>query len=367
MKTVVFLSHFDGNLYLFRLPIMRYLANNGYRVIALVPSGEYSDLFAQDKIEHIDYKIKRSSLNPFSEIAVIFRLTRILKRVKPDILHCFTIKPNLYGAIAGRLAGVKTIYATVTGLGSFFIDDSLKAKIVKNILLLGYYVIGKLCAKVLFQNSDDLNLFTQKKIVKVSKTLLIGSSGVDTNFWQKTKRGKKDKVTILFVGRLIKHKGILEFLKAARNLKNKHGDLIEFVIVGGGDKGNLFSLDSAKTIARNNRVVFEGEQKDIKPYYQAADIFVLPSYREGVSRSILEAMSMSLPIVTTNAVGCRDTIEDQIGGFLIPIGDDAALEEAIERLFNDQKLRVKMGKAARKRAVERFDVKAVVERYAKLY
>ncbi|MDR2151821.1 MAG: glycosyltransferase family 4 protein [Helicobacteraceae bacterium] len=367
-KTIVFLSHFDGNLYLFRLPIMRRLAQIGWRVIALVPSGEYSAKFADDNIEHIDYKIARSSLNPFAEAAVVFRLRKALKIIKPDILQCFTAKPNLYGAIAGKAADVKTIYAAVTGLGSFFIDESLKAKIVKTIILFGYKLIGLICKQILFQNQDDLNMFIDRKIIKRDKAFMIGSSGVDINYWTRSQNEKNaDKTTILFVGRLIKHKGIFDLLKAAKNLKAKFGDRVEFIIVGGSDRGNFSNASDEAFEAYRSIAVFEGEQKDVKTYYDRADIFVLPSYREGIPRSILEAQAMSLPVITTDTVGCRDAIENGATGFLVPVCDSVALEAAIERLIVDRSLRKKMGEAARERAKKLFDINVVIERYLTLY
>ncbi|MDR1451820.1 MAG: glycosyltransferase family 4 protein [Helicobacteraceae bacterium] len=367
-KTIVFLSHFDGNLYLFRLPVMRALVKIGWRVIALTPSGEYSGEFAKYGAEHIDYKINRSGLNPFGEAAAIFRLRDVLKKIKPDILHCFAAKPNIYGAIAGKMAGARQIYATVTGLGSFFIDDSLKAGAVKTIILFGYRLIGFFCAKILFQNDDDLRFFTDNGVVKADKALMIGSSGVDIEYWKRSKASaEKHNVVVLFVGRLIAHKGVFELLAAAKNLKQKFGDQIEFVIVGGGDRGNLSNVGEEAFKAYKQIVFFAGEQRFVKPYYDRADIFVLPSYREGAPRAVLEAQSMSLPVVTTDTIGCRDAIENHVTGLLVPVKDSSALEAAIESLFADKALRKTMGDRARLRAEKLFDANLVVKRYLALY
>ncbi|MDR3347349.1 MAG: glycosyltransferase family 4 protein [Helicobacteraceae bacterium] len=367
MKTIVFLSHFDGNLYLFRLPIMRRLSELGWRVIALVPRGNYSGAFAERGIEHIHYRINRAGLNPFGSMATIIELVRKLKAIKPDILHCFTVKPNLYGAIAGKFAGVKTTYATVTGMGSFFIERSLKARLVSFIILCGYRLAGRLCAKILFQNSDDLSYFVDRRVVPQEKAKLLGSSGIDTDRWQRSGERKNDRISILFVGRLIKHKGIFELLEAAANLKARYGESIEFVIVGASDRGNLFNADLKRVNAYGRVASFVGAQDDVWRFYNDADIFVLPSYREGVPRTVLEAMSMSLPVVTTDAIGCRETIEQEESGLFVPIGDSHALEKALERLIDDRALREKMGKAARCRALKLFDIKAVINRYLALY
>ncbi|GHV04786.1 glycosyl transferase [Campylobacterota bacterium] len=369
MRTIVFLSHFDGNLYLFRLPIMQALAERGWRVIALVPSGAYSPKFAEHGIEHIPYKINRAGLNPFGAIAAIRAIARTLKRIKPEILHCFTVKPNLYGAIAGKIAGVPRIYATVTGLGSYFIDTSYKAVFVRRVILCGYRLAGVLAHKVLFQNRDDLAFFVDRGIVRREKAAIIGSSGIDTDRWKREGARGEGECVVLSVMRLIAHKGIHELIAAARAIRAKHGDNIRFVIVGGRDEGNPSSVSEAQIEAWQSEQIagFALEQMNVKPFYETADIFVLPSYREGVPRTILEAEAMSLPIVTTDTVGCRDAIEAGVTGFLVPARDATLLEAAIERLAVDIALRRQMGENARALAVERFGINAVIARYLELY
>lgn len=367
-KTIVFLSHFDGNLYLFRLPVMEALARKGWRVIALCPAGEYSDRFAAHGIEQISYTVDRAGLNPLKELKTLLAIRTILKNIRPDILHTFTVKPNLYGAIAGRLAGVKTIFVTVTGLGSFFIDRTPKARLIRAVILIGYRLIAPLASRVLFQNEDDRALFVRKKIVPENKTVLIGSSGIDTALWQPAQK-PAGPVTVLFVGRLLVHKGVLELMIAAKNLKARHGENLRFILVGDPDCGNPSSIDAATLQNwKNERLAdFPGWQTDPRPWYEGADIFALPSHREGLPRTVLEAMAMGLPVVTTDAPGCRDTIENGVSGLLFPVGDAAALESALETLIANETLRRQMGEAARARAARLFDVRAVVERYLQLY
>ena len=369
MKTIVFLSHFDGNLYGFRLPIMRALAKSGIRVIALTPHGNFSAKFSEFNIEHIPFAIDRLSKNPFKAVVTIWRITKILRKIKPDILHCFTVKPNIFGAFAGRLAGVKIIYATVTGLGSYFISSDHKSKIVRMIILLGYKTIAPLITKMLFQNGDDLALFVRRKIIKKHKTVMIGSSGIDTALWRRQRARNNETITVLFIARLIAHKGIYELITAFRNLKTKFGDKIRFVIGGGLDGGNPSSITQATLDEwqRENIAEFAGEQTEVQKYYENADIFVLPSYREGVPRTVLEAMSKELAVVTTDTVGCRETVVDYESGLIVPPRSAEALEAALELLITDHALRRRLAANARLRAETLFDIQAVVARYLPLY
>lgn len=343
---------------------MQALVEKGYKVIALVPSGEYSEKFKDFGIIHTHYDIKRASLNPLNEIKTIFEITKIIKDIKPDILHTFTAKPNIYGAVAGKLAKVPKIYITITGLGSFFIDNSLRSKIIKNIILILYKIASKFATKVLFQNSDDEQLFVDQKIVQKSKTVMIGSSGIDTDKWQKTSDQSHKTINILFVGRLIRHKGIFELLEAYTNLQTDQKS--KLTIVGDIDPNNPSSI-TADQIERYKNIEFVGWSQNTIDFYNKADIFVLPSYREGVPRTIIEAMSMNLAVITTDTVGCKDTIDHNISGILIPVGDTEALKNALERLINDRDLREKFAKNARQKATDQFDIKTVISRYLEIY
>lgn len=367
-RTIVYLSHYDGNLYLFRLPIMLAMKKSGYRVIALVPSGEYNLLLKNSGIEVINYGVIRESLNPFKELITIHQIYKKLRAIKPNILHTFTAKPNIYGAVAGWFAKVDKIFITVTGLGSFFLDNSTKSKLVRNIIIFCYKIASKIATKILFQNSDDLKLFVDKKISSKEKTVLIGSSGIDTTIWQKTAINSSDLINILFVGRVIKHKGIEELVTAFLSLTKRYSN-IHLTVVGDIDIGNHFLLDLEilESIKTSPKISYKGWQQDTKQYYENADIFVLPSYREGIPRTVIEAMSMSLAVITTDSVGCKDTITHNRSGFLVPIKDIKSLQTALEQLITQKDLREKFGNNARKEAVNEHDISIVIKRYLALY
>jgi len=352
---VGFLSHFDGNLYQFRLPVMKELVKRGHSVYAIAPKGDFFDEFRQYGIETVEYPIDRASLNPLKEIATILEIKKRVEKLNLDILHSFTHKPNLYGAFVGS----KYYIQTVTGLGSFFIHNDLKSKIIKAMIEYGYKITSKRVKRVIFQNSDDLEMFIQRKIVSKQKALLIKSSGIDTNEWRLEQKKKKSKKPIvLMIARVIKDKGVQEFINAAEILKDK----AEFWYVGNIDRGNKNTFEPDW-----KNVKYLGFRKDIKQLIGQCDIFVLPSYREGVPRTLLEAASMSKPIVTTDVTGCKEVVDDGVNGFLVPVRDHKELARKIEILIDNENLREEFGKKSRIKAVREFDVKAVVEKYLEVY
>lgn len=366
LTKIAFLSHLDLNLYLFRLPIMIALVKQGYKVYAICPRGDKFDLFQDHGIEAIDYKIQRQSLNPFKELKTIRNIYHVIKPLNLDILQNFTVKPNIYGSIAGHLAKVPLVVNAVTGLGSFYISDSKKAKAVKVVIERLYKESNKKSNFCIFQNNDDMKYFIDKKLVAKEKAVLIKSSGIDTNKFKLSTEDKgldKNKtITVLMIARAIWHKGIKEYYEAAKLLKDEN---IEFVLIGDTDKGNL-SCASEEFLNEGN-VKWLGHRDDIKEQIEACDIFVLPSYREGVPRTLLEAASMHKPIVTTDTVGCREVVDEGYNGFLVPVKDHKILAEKILLLSRNEDLRKTMGENGRIKAIKEFDVNVVVKKYLELY
>lgn len=360
---IAFFSHLDLNLYLFRLPIMKELVKRGHSVYAITPKGEVFDKFKEFGINAIDYNIKRDSLNVFNELNTIREVKKIVKDLDVDILHTFMHKPNIYG----NLTKANNIINTITGLGSFFVDENLKAKIVRTVIIFLYKFTTKYAKKIVFQNQDDLNYFVSQNIIPSYKAVLIKSSGVDTTFFKPQKANEKllkelnidnKKPVVLMIARVIKDKGVEEYIKAASILKDK----ATFLYVGGIDKGNKNAF-----LPNWENVKYLGFRKDIKDLISISDIVVLPSYREGVPRTLLEAASMGKALVTTDSVGCREVVIDNYNGFLVPIKDYVTLSKKIEILISNPLLREKFGKNSRELAIKEFDVKIVVDKYLKLY
>ena len=362
--TIGFLSHLDLNLTLFRLPVMDALIAQGHTVYAICPTGSASQTFAAHGVIHIPYAITRSSLNPLKEVQAIQAIYLALLPLKLDILHTFTAKPNIYGTIAGTLAKIPRIINLVEGLGSFYLENDLKSRIVRTLIEKLYKQTFKLAHKVMFVNTDDPATLIQKGIINPAKVVTINGVGIDTDLWQPATT-TPTTVRVTMIARAVKHKGVHEYIAAAQTLKARYPDVI-FEFVGAPDPGNIFSVTEA-FMQSHDAITYRGHQDDIRAILQESAIFVLPSYREGLPRTTLEAMSMGLPIVTTNAVGCRDTVIDGENGFIVPVGDPHALAWAIDKLLADPDLRTLMGQKGRARAVEKYDIQAIVQAHLAVY
>lgn len=376
MKTFAFLSHLDLNLYLFRTPIMVELIKRGHKVYAICPIGDKNESLKNIGCEVINYDIDRKSLNPFSEKKSINNIYNAIKELKIDILHTFTAKPNIYGTIAAKKANVPIILNLVEGLGSFYVKNTIKNIIVRNIIERLYKKAFSLSNGCVFVNTSDPQYMIKKSLIKKDKVKIIKSVGVDTEKFSmknytsenlsniKEKLGLKDKIIILMVARAIWDKGIKEYYEAAEKLKNRYNNL-EFLLVGNTDKGNHSC--ASEEFLKNGSVQWLGHRDDIVDITAISDIYVLPSYREGLPATLMEASSMSKPIVTTDTFGCRDVVDDGENGFLVPVRDSVKLAEKIEILINDENMRKIMGQKALTKAQNEFDARKVVDQYMEYY
>jgi len=349
------------------------LVERGHEVYAISPHGDYSDKFKSDGVEHIAYEIERGSLNPFKERVFVDNIYEAIKDLELDILHTFTAKPNIYGTFAAKRAGVPVILNLVEGLGSFYVEDSLKNSIVRFMMEKLYTKAFKLSQRTVFVNSDDPRYMVEKGMIEKEKVKIIKSVGIDTELFSLERGGDlnalrtsldlKDKVVVLMVARAIWHKGIREFYEASKFFDT---DRVQFILVGDIDTGNHSS--ASEDFLKTGNVLWLGHRDDIKELTALSDIYVLPScYREGVPRTLLEAASMAKPIVTTDTVGCREVVEDGVNGFLVPVKDVDELSEKIKLLVENPIIRDSMGKEGRKKAVEEFDIKKVLRQYLELY
>lgn len=362
--TFGFLSHLDYNLWLFRLPIMQKLLTEGHIVYAICPDGEVSESFSQYGVMHIPYEIERSSLNPIKELYAIRNIYTAIKPLNLDILHTFTAKPNIYGTIAGRIAKVPRIINLVEGLGSFYLENDFKSRMIRILIELLYKQIFKLADTVMFVNHDDPDYMIYKNIISPAKVFIIKGVGIDTKAWKPLP--KEDSwIRVTMIARALKHKGVEEFIEAATILGKKYPD-VSFQFVGSPDEGNKFSV-TEKYMQSQTSINYLGHQNNIRHILSQSDIFVLPSYREGLPRTSMEALSMGLPIVTTDVVGCRETVDEGKNGFLVPSKNASALADAIETLIINKDLRHRMGEKSRFKALKEFDVATIVEQHLEVY
>lgn len=359
-----FLSHLDLNLYAFRLPVMLELKRLGHTPIAIAPEGEYLQKIREAGIEVAPYEIERKSLNPMKEIRAIQNIYETIKPLKLDILHTFTAKPNIYGTIAGRLAGVPKIINLVEGLGSFYLEEDLKSRLVRSVIEALYKRVFRLSNAVMFVNSDDPDYLINNGIVEPSKVIKINGVGIDTTEWRR-KSEAKEPLTVIMIARLIRHKGVLEYLRACQNLKAKY-PTVRFVYVGGEDMGNPSGLKK-EIFEKFDGIEYLGERSDIKELLENSHIFVLPSYKEGLPRTVLEAMSMEVAVVGADACGTRDVVRDGQTGLLVPIKDVEALESAIEKLLTDEVLRKQLAKNGREVCKKEYDIKPIIKAHLKVY
>ncbi len=376
MKNIAFLSHLDSNLYLFRLPIMRELLKRGYRVYAICPKGDKFEEFEEFGIEAISYKINRASLNPFAEKKTIANIYEAIKDLDLDILHTFTAKPNIYGTFAGKKAKVPYILNLVEGLGSFYTRDSVKNIIIRTIMERLYKKAFKLSNACVFVNSDDPNYMVGKNIIPKEKVKIIKSVGIDTKKFDMSNYDKnrilqirkqndlQDRMVVLMVARAIWDKGVGEFYEVAKKIKSLYED-VEFVLVGDTDEGN--PTCASKEYLSGGSVKWLGHRDDIADLIAVSDIFVLPSYREGLPVTLMEAASMSKPIIATKTVGCVEVVDDGYNGFLTPVKDVEILSKKIEILIKDEKLRDSMGENGRIKIQKEFEISKIVKQYMELY
>ena len=368
MKRIAFLSHIDINLYLFRLHIMKKLKAKGWDVFAIIPKGKYFNEFFRYDINAISYTMLRKSLNPIREIRVIFTIRKILKSIKPHILHTYVVKSNIYGSIAARATHVPVLINSITGLGSFYIENSSKAIFIRRILEFLYRFAFSYSKKVIFQNPDDLKYFIEKAIIPIHKAYLIRGSGVDIRKFSPPIQKPSPIYKVILISRLIKHKGIIEFCESAKILRKKYRN-IEFLLVGDFYDGNPYSVSGEyiEELHKRGIINFLGWRDDIKELIEDSHLLVLPSYREGLPNTPLEAMAMRKPIIVTSVPGCKEVVEDGVNGYKIEPKNIDVLVKKIREHYINKSFSGKAGIFGRKKAEVEFSKEKIVDMHVRLY
>ena len=369
-KKILFLVNDLSFFISHRLQIAESAVALGYSVF--VGYGELGDckisFLKKRNIEVIYIPMDRAGMNPFKEIKSLFLIFKSFSKIKPDIVHLVTIKPYLYGGIIARIIGVKGVVSSVSGLGTLFIDKKLNAKFLRALLYPIYkYAFSHPNQIVIFQNNDDLNEFTKKKILKFSKTIIISGSGVDLKNFVNLEEPFGTPV-VCFAARLIKDKGVFEYISAARLIK-KRGIDAKFLLAGDLDTKNPTGLNFSEVQEIKNEGLIEvlGYHNQISDLYAKSNIICLPSYREGLPKSLIEAAAASRAVVTTDVPGCRDAILPNKTGILVPVKNATKLAEAIIWLIQNPSRRVKMGEAGRELAEEKFQIQKVIENHLIIY
>jgi len=357
---IALISNYADSLLSFRGPLLAELSDRGHEVVVCVP-GLNPDLAEQLQLIGVasrSVSLDRTGTNPVRDFRFLQELTTFFRTTRPDIVLNYTIKPLIYGSLAAKFAGISNIFSVLTGLGYIFTGSSCKQKILR-MFIFGLYRKALAANNLLFfLNPDDLNMFRDLGLIK-EKTQIVLLPGEGISLEQFPSAQLPIEPVFLLIARLIRDKGIQEFVAAARLLRQSYPS-ISCRIVGPLDSNpTAFRADEVESWHREGIIEYLGEAKDIRQHMAAASVYVLPSYREGVPRTVLEAMSMGRPIVTTDVPGCRETVMAGENGFIVPVKDAAALAEAMERFILDPGLISKMGKRSREIAEEKFDVRKV--------
>ncbi|MGY5449797.1 glycosyltransferase family 4 protein [Agarivorans sp. MS3-6] len=362
-SSVLVIASFADSILTFRGDLLLAMQANGHQVHVAAPD------FSQAQLEQLSsmgivghaYQLQRTGLNPFKDLSSVVSLFKLIKTLQPNTVLSYTIKPVIYGSLAARLAGVRQIYSMITGLGYVFSHAiSFKQKLLHALVCTMYKLSLALNRAVFFQNPDDRELFTQQHIVPLAKTQLINGSGINLGlFAAKPLPERLPTLRFLLIARLLKDKGIYEYVAAAKILREK-GYQAEFHLAGWLDD-NPSCVDEAdlKQWIEQGLVIFHGRVDDVKPLLENCHVYVLPSYREGTPRTVLEAMATARPIVTTDAPGCRETVIDKQNGFLVAPQNGPALADALICYLQQPELLEQHGQASRQYAEQRYDVKRV--------
>jgi len=374
MKKVVIAQNISFYAWHMRFNLAKALRENGYEVIFVSSSDQFissdkkisssGDIYSQkikEEFQYFDISISRKGTNPLTDIKTLYEFYKTYKIIKPDIILHYTAKPNIYGTIAANLLGIPVIN-NIAGLGTLFIKQSPLTTIVKKL----YKFSQKRANKVFFQNTDDMNLFINNSLITRDQCSLLPGSGVDLKKFAPIETKKENStVKFLLIARLLKDKGLLEFIDAIKIIKSSYQN-VHFEILGALDHGNktAISKETLQTWIDDKLINYLGVTDDVKSVIAASDCVVLPSYREGVPRSLLEASAMGKPIIASNAVGCKEVVEDGITGYLCEVKNSLDLAKQLEKMINlSNSERETMGKKGREKIVKEFDEKIVFDRY----
>lgn len=368
MKIVLF-ANTEWYLYNFRRSLALALREAGHDVLLVSPPGPYGEKLRALGFRWVAAPMERLSLNPLRELALVNWLKHLFFAERVDLVHGFTIKCAVYGSLAARLEGIPRVNA-VAGMGYVFSSGALKARLLRPVVrMLMRLALGGKKARLILQNPDDVALFREARLVDPGAIRLIPGSGVDCRrFVPNPERRRGERFRVLLAARLLWDKGVAETVAAAGRLRAE-GRAIEFLLAGDPDPGNPAAVPEARIRGWVDEGVLKwlGHVDDMPALFATVDAVILPSYREGLPKSLIEAGACALPLVTSDAPGCREVVMDGVDGLLVPVRDAAALAAAIARLQDDPALCERLGGAARAKALAEFDERIVVARTLAVY
>jgi len=349
------------NIVNFRLGLIRALQDAGHEVIALAPPDDYGARLEALGIPYVPIAMDRKGLSPWKDLGLLVRYWRLLRRIRPDLFLGYTAKPNVYGSLAAQALGIKVIN-NVSGLGTAFIRGGLLSRLVSSLYRLAF----RRSATIFFQNEEDRALFLAKKLVRPSQARLLPGSGLDlSHFRPAGKAGTDEPFTFLLVARLLRDKGVGEYVEAARRVRASFPEA-RFQLLGFLDVENRTAVTRAEVDSwvEEGLIDYLGQADDVRPFIGAADCVVLPSYREGLPRTLLEAAAMAKPLIATDVPGCRHVVEPGVTGLLCGPRDAGALAGAmVEMIRAAPERRAEWGRAGREKVEREFDERIVASLY----
>ena len=353
-NTIAIIYNATHHVLLFKAELIKSIKKNGYRVVVLASVDNYTEKLKEIVDEFHEIKLDSSGVNPIKDTYLIFQIYNICKIIKPTAVLNFTIKPVIYGTFVARLLGGVPVINTITGLGTAFISTGFTNKVAKCF----YKFTFKHSHLVFFQNPDDQQFFKELNIISRDNTKLVSGSGVDLVKFKPIKNKKRENIKILFIGRIIADKGIYELIESAKIIKKEYSN-VTFILMGmlGVKNRTSISKNEVDNWVNNGLIEFVPFKDDIRCILGDSDLVVLPSYREGTPKTLIEAASMGKPLIATNVPGCREVVIDEVNGFLCQVKNPVSLANKIKKFIElDYSRKIEMGKKSRELAEEKFDI-----------
>ncbi|WP_232098069.1 glycosyltransferase family 4 protein [Aeromonas caviae] len=360
-KKLAFVANTAWSMFNFRHGLLKRLLSDGYHISVVTPNDKFSGKLKDMGCDVIDLPMSAKGVNPFDDIKLVTLLYRYYRKLNPDFIIHYTIKPNIYGSLAAKMAGIPSL-AITTGLGYTFVNDNFIAKIARQL----YKMAFRYPKEVWFLNEDDRQAFLEYSLVSGSKAKLLHGEGVNvSHFSPISVSSNNNRLTFLLIARMLWDKGIGEYIEAARVIKSKYPKT-HFQLLGACDVPNpsLISREQISVWESEGIVEYLGTTDDVRTVIANVDCVVLPSYREGIPRTMLEAAAMAKPLIVSDAPGCKDVVIHGKTGFLCKVKNRDSLAAAMELIINQStQERVDMGMAGRNLVLHKFDERVVIEKY----
>lgn len=356
-KKFLLISPKNRTVYNFRGDLIADIQHAGYEVLVTGPNNDGMEEIEKLGVRFFLVPLHKNGLNIAADLRYFWQLYRLIRAEKPEITLGYTIKPVIYGSLAARLAGVRNVNAMVTGTGYAFTALGKKAGMIR-LLASVLYRLGFMAARtVIFQNPDDRDTFVSRRLLPRAKCRLVNGSGV--NMQKFSPAPYPERITFFMLSRMLRSKGVGEYLEAAQMVKRNYPEA-RFMLLGAfEDMPDALKTEEVQPYIDNGTVEYFPETADVRPYYAQCSVYVLPSYAEGTPRTVLEAMAMARPIITTDANGCRETVAEGKNGFLVPVKDTKALANRMEMMISNNSLITEMGSVSLRICREKFEVGVV--------